>query len=104
MVLTNLSRRSYRLEDSEINLTTTQQYVFIFVNFAMALILLIVVNCDHNIQCGLGMKHWLLVCSIILALGSLICVMGLDIERQARGVRRIHESAKLAQYFILVGW
>ena len=55
--------------------------LFVVLNFAMAVILLVAVNCNMEYPCGAEMKYWLIVFSIILALGSLVSVMGIDIDR-----------------------
>ena len=78
--------------------------LFVVLNFAMAVILLVAVNCNMEYPCGKDMKFWLIGFSIILALGSLVSVMGIDIDRQRRMRRKLHNACKLAQYLLSVGW
>ena len=72
--------RGLRL-DEDINMSNVQTVLFVVLNFAMAVILLVAVNCNMEYPCGAEMKYWLIVFSIILALGSLVSVMGIDIDR-----------------------
>ena len=51
-------------------------------NFAVAVILLFAVNANIQSPHGLEIKAWLIGFSMILAIGSLISVIGIDIERQ----------------------
>jgi len=95
--------RDMRL-DEDLNMTTTQQLLFVSLNFCMAILLIIAVNCNIRIPCGAEMKQWLLVFSIVLAIGSLIAVLGLDIARKPRKIRKIHAISKLAQYLCSVTW
>jgi len=74
------SYRDMRLDD-EINMTSTQTVIFVLLNFCLAVILIIAVNCNMLAPCGNEMKYWLIVFSLILALGSLVAVVGMDIER-----------------------
>ena len=67
--------------DDEINMTSTQTVIFVLLNFCLAVILIIAVNCNMLAPCGNEMKYWLIVFSLILALGSLVAVVGMDIER-----------------------
>jgi len=67
--------------DDEINMTNTQTVIFVILNFSLALILVIAVNCNMLASCGKEMKYWLIVFSLIMALGSLVAVVGMDIER-----------------------
>ena len=53
-------------------------------NFALSALLLVAVNSNIHHPCGLGMKYWLIGMSFILALGSLVSIVGMDIERQTR--------------------
>ena len=50
------------------------------------------------------MKQWLLSFSIVLALGSLNAVYGLDISRKPKRMRQIHATCKLLQYLLSVSW
>ena len=50
-------------------------------NFAMSALLLVAVNTSVKAPYGLEIKYWLIGMSIILALGSLISIIGVDIER-----------------------
>ena len=72
--------RDMRLDD-EINMTNTQTVLFVILNFCMAVILIVAVNCNMLAPCGTEMKYWLIFFSLILALGSLVAVLGMDIER-----------------------
>ena len=72
--------RDLRL-DGDINMTNAQTVLFVILNFSMAVILLVAVNCNLQYPCGAEMKYWLIIFSLILALGSLISVMGMDIDR-----------------------
>ena len=78
--------------------------MFVIINFSMAVMLIVAVNCNIDVQCGYKMKAWLVSYAMILGLGSLIAAIGLDIERQPRLLRRVHNWCKLAQYFSSVGW
>lgn len=95
--------RDIRLDD-DINMTSTQSVLFVLLNFCLAVILLVAVNCNLQVECGSEMKYWLIVFSMVLALGSLVSVMGMDIDRQPRLLRRIHSGCKLAQYLTSVTW
>ena len=67
--------------DDEINMTNTQTVLFVILNFCMAVILIVSVNCNMLASCGTEMKYWLIFFSLILALGSLVAVLGMDVER-----------------------
>lgn len=73
-------------------------------NFSLAVILLVAVNCNLEAPCGTEMKYWLIIFSMILAMGSLVAVMGMDVDRQARTMRSIHGGFKFAQYLSSVSW
>ena len=83
--------RDMRL-DEDLPLTNFQAIVFIILNFTMALILIVAVNCNMDIACGLEMKQWLIVFAMILGLGSLVSVVGLDIDRQPRLKRQMYTA------------
>ena len=72
--------RDFRL-DEELNLTSTQSVLFVLLNFSLAVILLVAVNCNLEVECGAEMKYWMIIFSMILAIGSLIAVFGMDIDR-----------------------
>lgn len=95
--------RDFRL-DEDINMTNTQSILFVILNFSMAIILLVAVNCSIKVPCGTEMKYWLIVLSLVLALGSLVAVFGMDIERQPAIKRKIHSALKFAQYLTSVAW
>ena len=95
--------RDLRL-DEDINMTNAQTVLFVILNFSMAVMLLVAVNCNMQNPCGSEMKYWLIIFSLVLALGSLVAVMGMDIDRQRRLMRQIHNGCKLIQYLISVGW
>ena len=95
--------RDLRL-DEDINMTNAQAVLFVTLNFSLAVILLVAVNCNMEVPCGLEMKMWLIVFSMVLALGSLVSVLGMDIDRKPRLTRQIHAACKLAQYFTSVSW
>ena len=94
--------RDIRL-DEDLNMTNTQSVLFVLLNFSLAVILLVAVNCNLEIECGMEMKSWLIMFSMVLALGSLIAVFGMDIDRQPRLMRKIHAGGKLVQYLTSVG-
>ena len=85
-------------------MTSAQTVLFVVLNFSLAVILLVAVNCNMDIACGMEMKAWLIIFSMILALGSLIAVLGMDIDRQPRLMRKLHSACKLAQYLCSVVW
>ena len=62
-------------------MTSAQTVLFVVLNFSLAVILLVAVNCNMDVACGMEMKAWLIIFSMILALGSLIAVLGMDIDR-----------------------
>ena len=95
--------RNMRL-DEDLNMTNMQQFLFVFLNFSMACLLLIAVNCSIECSCGVEVKQWLLIFSIVLALGSLVSVLGFDIARQPRSIRRAYSIAKFLQYLASVTW
>lgn len=90
--------------DDDIDMTSTQAVIFVILNFCMAVILLVAVNCSIGVPCGVPMKFWLIIFSMILAIGSLVSVFGMDIDRKPRLIRRVHQWCKLAQYLTSVGW
>ena len=73
-------------------------------NFALSALLLVAVNSNLRSPAGLEIKYWLVGMAMILALGSLVSVVGIDIERQTRLARKIHGICKLVQYLISVAW
>ena len=81
-----------------------QTIVYIIMNFALSALLLVAVNANMQSPFGLEVKFWLVGMSLILAFGSLISIVGIDIERQTRLVRKIHGICKLGQYLTSVAW
>ena len=50
-------------------------------NFALSALLIVAVNSTVEEPYGLKIKYWLIIMSMILAVGSLISIVGIDIER-----------------------
>ena len=87
--------RSFERLDDDLNMTNAQAVLFVILNFSMAVMLLVAVNCNMQPDCGTEMKYWLIFYAMILAIGSLVTVMGMDIDRQPRIMRKIHSAFKL---------
>lgn len=52
-------------------MTNAQTILFVILNFCLAVILLVAVNCNLEISCGSEMKQWLIIFAMVLSLGSL---------------------------------
>ena len=90
--------------DVSFTFSNQQTVIYILMNFALSAILLVAVNSNVHQPYGLEIKYWLIGMALILALGSLISIIGIDIERQTRLARKLHGIFKLVHYLISVSW
>ena len=78
--------------------------MYVLINFAMAAILIIAVNSNVNNPCANQAKFWLLTFAMILALNSLLQVLGIGMQYKSHTKRKAFEFSKLMQYLTSVAW